>query len=57
MNTIKVIAQEGPATVVQTNGKYEVSMYGFHVRTFDNEVDAIERMNREAREEKQYAYK
>lgn len=57
MNTIKVVAQEGPATVVHTNGKYEVSMYGFHVRTFDNEVDAIERMNREAREEKQYAYK
>ena len=57
MQTIEVVAKQSPAHVQTDGDKYEVRMYGYLVQTFDNEVDAIERMHSEAKGEKRYAYK
>jgi len=52
-----IIAKESPAHVQLVDGKYEVCMYGFHVRNFDNKEDAIKRMHQEVKQEARYAYK
>jgi hypothetical protein len=54
---MKLIDYKGPARTVETNGTFEVSMYGFHVATFTDKEEALVRMRKEAGGEKRYAYK
>ena len=54
---MELIDYEGPARVVETNGTFEVSMYGFHVHTYPTKEEAIARMHSEVGGEKRYAYK